>query len=151
MKSLALLVILLSSVAYADPVSLSGNWGDAAGRRIFVYHRADSSLSAWVTVSGRYVGFEFGRLGVLLEKDDLTGSAMYEIDASSSDYLIMSKNGGACIVEDLHLNLLGLLYRSGFRGRDMEFRGVGHVTGTLVCGDEKSSWSTSYSGRWRRL
>ncbi len=142
----------LPTVVSADNTSFSGHWQDASGRRLFLHHRPNGTVSVWVATASRQVAFENGKLTLLSEADNMTGTAaLYELEAVSKETLLIRSGGMSCQVVRPRLSLLGLMFRSGWRGRNMEFRAVGHLNGTMVCGDAKSSWAVSYSGSWKRL
>lgn len=144
-------ILMLSSIASADRLSMSGHWQSASGQRFFLHHQTGGRIDVWVPMSSRQVAFSPGKLRLLSKADDVLRAAMYEIDADSDETLLVYHRGRACSVTNLNFNLWGLLFRSGFRGRNMEFRGVGHVSGTMVCGQDKERWSMPYAGSWKRL
>jgi len=146
-----ILVSLFSLTAAADRLSLSGHWQNANGQRFFFHHQAGGRIDVWLPMSGRQVSFEPGKLTLLSPADRVLHAAMYEINAPSDETLVIHQSGKACEVKDLSFSLLGLLSRSGYRGRIMAFQGVGFVSGTLVCGQTRSHWSIPYTGSWKRL
>lgn len=145
------IILVLPSVVSADQLSLSGHWQDAAGRKLFLHHQRGNRLDVWVSTSNRQVAFVPGKFRILSATDNITQAALCEIDANSDETLVVRHNGRTCTVKNPNFNLWGLLFQSGFRERYKEFRAVGHVSGTVVCGQDKESWSASYSGSWKRL
>jgi len=151
MRPILIATMLFSTVAFADETSLSGHWQDAAGRRLFLNHKADGGAGVWMVVGRKQVGFGSGRVSEVSKRDDLTGISMWEIEAKSKENLIVRRGGGRCRLSGLSFSILGILDQSGWRGRSMELRAVGHIVGTLVCGKEKIRWIVPCSGTWKRL
>lgn len=144
-----ILVSLISLTAAADQPSMSGHWRDAHGRKFF-FHQAGGKIDVWLPTSNRQICFT-GKLKMLSPVDDVLHAAMYEINANSNETLTVNHGNMVCKVKNPNFNLLGTLFRSGYRGRNMELRAVGNVSGTMVCGKNKQSWSASYIGSWKRL
>jgi hypothetical protein len=151
MKSIIVAVILmLAGAALADGVSMSGHWQSPSGHRFFLYHKANGAANTWTVVANRQIGFETGKVTLVAPKDSIT-PAMYEIITHSDETVIAKHNGKLCEIKGLSFDLLGLLYQSGHKGRNMELRGVGTISGTAVCGKDKEPWSVSFMGSWKRM
>lgn len=151
MKSvIVVLVLLLSSVAAADKPSLSGHWQHTSGHHFFLHHKANGDANVWTVVADRRIGFEKGNLVLLAPEDGMVG-ALYEINAKSDETVIIHASGKACEVKNLSFSLLGVLRQWGWRKRQKEFRAVGLVSGTMVCGQQSSPWLLQYLGSWKRM
>jgi hypothetical protein len=153
MKMIVIVVsLLLSTAAQADKLSLSGHWqNNTKSLLFFLHHKTQGNADVWLPMSGKQVGFETSKMVMLSPRDNITKAAMYEINAKSDESVIVRSGGKICKIKDLSFTLLGLLYQSGWRGRNMELNGIALVSGTLVCVGTETSWSVSHTGSWKRL
>lgn len=137
--------------ASGKPLSLSGHWQDQKGTRIFLHHRTDGRIDAWVPIHGGYVPFMGGTVAQMTPADPALG-AVYEIDAKSDSRVDIRIGNQPCRLENLRFSMWGLLVRSGWRGRNMVFQGVGDsVSGILVCGERRAPWAMPTGNSWKRL
>jgi hypothetical protein len=143
--------LLLSATAQADKLSLSGHWQNNTKSLLFLHHKTKGDANVWLSMAGKQVGFETGKMVILSPRDNITRAALYEINAKSDENVIVRSGGKVCEIKDLSFSLLGLLHQYGWRGRNMELNGIALVSGTMVCAGIETPWSVAHTGSWKRL